>query len=189
MHETELEVIAPGVKVLADGARRDPDCECEPQFRGPAQSALVQQCNVEKRGSVRIYLDACCLNRLTDNQSQVRIGREAEAVEQILRLARGNAIEWVSSDALRTELANNPDAERRNEAEVLLSLATETLSLGGDIVQRAQALEAAGYGAYDALHLSAAESGAADVLLTTDDQFIKRRHGAQAHLAFGFSTR
>src|SRR5207249_7378087 len=89
---------------------------------------------VRVRGSVRIYLDACCLNRLTDDQSRVRIRKEAEAVEQILRLARAKAIEWLSSDGLRTEVANNPDVERKDEAEVLLSLATETLSLDGAIL-------------------------------------------------------
>jgi len=50
---------------------------------------------------------------LTDDQSQVRIGEEGEAVKQILRLARLKAIEWPSSEALRTEVASNPDAEDR----------------------------------------------------------------------------
>jgi predicted nucleic acid-binding protein len=123
---------------------------------------------------VRVYLDACCLNRLTDDQHQARIREEAEAVEHIFRLVRTRAVEWVSSDALRIEVANNPDQERRDEAAVLLSLATETLSLDSSTVERARALEAAGYGAFDALHISAAESRSADVLLTTDDRFIKR---------------
>lgn len=34
-------------------------------------------------------------------------------------------------------------------------------------------LEVAGYGAFDALHLSSAEAGMADVLLITDDRFIR----------------
>ena len=41
-------------------------------------------------------------------------------------------------------------------------------------IQRANELEAVGYGAFDALHLSTAEAGNAEVLLTTDDRFIKR---------------
>jgi predicted nucleic acid-binding protein len=123
---------------------------------------------------VRIYFDACCLNRLTDDQSQPRIAEEAEAVEHIFRLLRMKAIEWLSSLALEAETTNNPDAERRCEVEVLLSLATYTIPLNSQIVQRAKELEAVGYGAFDALHLSAAEAGMADVLLTTDDRFIKR---------------
>jgi hypothetical protein len=87
-------------------------------------------------------LDACCLNRPTDDQSQPRIAEEAEAVEQILRLLRAKTIEWLSSTALKAETSNNPDAERRYEVEVLLLPATNTIPL--------------------------------EVLLTTDDRFIKR---------------
>ena len=123
---------------------------------------------------MKIYLDACCLNRLTDDQSQSRIAEEAEAVEKILRLLRDGEIEWLSSTVLKAETSNNPDAERRHEVEVLLSLATDTITLDSQIIRRATELEAAGYGAFDALHLSSAEAGMADVLLTTDDRFIRR---------------
>jgi hypothetical protein len=41
-------------------------------------------------------------------------------------------------------------------------------------MERARALEALGYGAFDALHLACAEQAAVDVLLTTDDRFIKQ---------------
>jgi hypothetical protein len=33
---------------------------------------------------LRLYLDACCLNRLTDDQNQSRVRNEAETVERIL---------------------------------------------------------------------------------------------------------
>ena len=123
---------------------------------------------------MKLYLDACCLNRLTDDQSQARIAEEAEAVERILRLLRDGLIEWLSSTVLKLETSNNPDAERRQEVEILLSLATDTIPLDSQIIRRATELEAAGYGAFDALHLSSAEAGMADVLLTTDDRFIRR---------------
>jgi hypothetical protein len=57
--------------------------------------------------------------------------------------------------------------------EVLLSFASQTLSLDSHVVERAKALVGCGYGTFDALHLSIAESGSVDVLLTTDDRFIK----------------
>lgn len=123
---------------------------------------------------MRIYLDACCLNRLTDDQDQQRIAEEAEAVEQILRLLRTHTIEWLSSTALEAETSNNPDPERRREVQVFLLLATSIIRLDGQIVRRAKGLETVGYGAFDALHLSSAEAGEANVLLTTDDRFIKR---------------
>jgi predicted nucleic acid-binding protein len=119
-------------------------------------------------------LDACCLNRLTDDQGQPRIAREAEAMERIFRLVRAKAIQWSSSTALEAETGSNPDPERRYEVEVLLLLATDSIPLSSEIVQRAKELEALGYGAFDALHVSSAEAGATEVLLTTDDRFIKR---------------
>jgi hypothetical protein len=88
---------------------------------------------------MRIYLDACCINRLTDDQSQARIREEAVAVEHILRLVRANVIQWLSSVVLKGEVVKNPDWERRGEAEVLLSLATETLAIDSSIVERARA--------------------------------------------------
>jgi hypothetical protein len=62
---------------------------------------------------VRVYLDVCCLNRLTDDQSQPRVRLEAEAVEGILRLVREGPATWVGSTALEIEINRNPDADRR----------------------------------------------------------------------------
>jgi len=95
-------------------------------------------------------------------------------VEHILRLLRAKKIEWLSSAALEAETSNNPDAERRYEVKALLLLATNTIPLDSQVIRRAKKLETVGYGAFDALHLSTAEAGIAEVLLTTDDRFIKR---------------
>jgi len=57
---------------------------------------------------------------------------------------------------------------------VLLLLATTTIPLDDLIIRRAMDLEAVGYGAFDAPHLSSAEAGSADTLLTTDDRFIRK---------------
>jgi len=123
---------------------------------------------------MKIYLDACCLNRLTDDQTQLRIRREAEAVEQILRQTRDGEIQWISSEALTEEIDRNPAVERRLENAALLALASESLEVDDSIADRAAKLHIAGYGAYDALHLACAEAAQVDVLLTTDDRFIRR---------------
>ena len=83
---------------------------------------------------MRVYLDACCLSRLTDDQSQPRVRAEAEAVERILGLARIGAVEWTSSVALEAEVAGNPDVESRREMEALLLLANEVQPLDAGIV-------------------------------------------------------
>jgi predicted nucleic acid-binding protein len=126
---------------------------------------------------VRVYLDACCLSRLTDDQSQARIREEAEAVEQILAGVRREGVERLSSEALEDKVRRNPSFERRTEAQTTLSLAVATVEIER-VVVRAQNLVALGYGPFDALLdallLAAAEAAGADVLLTTDDRFLKR---------------
>ena len=121
-----------------------------------------------------VYLDACCLNRLTDDQSQSRIRAEAEVVEVIFKRMRAGEIQWISSEALVDEIERNPQPERRLENVALLSLASSTAGLTDAVVDRAGELEAAGYGAYDALHLAFAEASQVDVLFTTDDDFLRR---------------
>src|SRR5579885_406937 len=123
--------------------------------------------------SLKIYLDACCLNRLTDDQTQLRIRQEAEAVELILRRMQHGTIQWVSSEALLDEIDRNPDAERRLENAALLALASESVEVDDSVASRAADLQMVGYGAYDALHLACAEAARVDVLLTTDDGFVR----------------
>ena len=123
---------------------------------------------------VRIYLDACCLSRLTDDQSQPRIREEAEAIEKILAGVRRGKLELISSEALLDEARRNPSLDRRREAETFLSLATTTVDVDEAVVRRGQGLIGLGYGPFDALHLAAAEAAGVDVMLTTDDRLIKR---------------
>lgn len=123
---------------------------------------------------MKLYLDACCLNRLTDDQTQVRIRQEAEAVERILRRMQAGEILWISSDALADEIDRNPDVERRLENTALLAIASELVEVSDAIARRAADLHAVGYGIYDALHLACAEAAEADGLLTTDDRFLRK---------------
>jgi predicted nucleic acid-binding protein len=123
---------------------------------------------------LKVYLDACCLSRLTDDQSQARIREEAEAIEQILSQVRLGVVDLISSEALEAEARLNPSMERRLEVGTLLSLASSTVELDDAVAQRARVLAATGYGLFDALHMAAAEAAGADVLLSTDDRLIKR---------------
>jgi len=122
----------------------------------------------------KIHLDACALNRLTDDQSQSRIQTEAEAVERVLHLVWSGEAEWKASIVLEAEIRRNPNGAARNDALRLISLAGELLRPHHGSIERARTLEALGYGAFDALHLACGEQAAVDVLLTTDDRFIKQ---------------
>ena len=123
---------------------------------------------------MRIYLDACCLSRLTDDQSQARVSAEAEAVEHIMRMVRGGLAIWVSSTVLNIEVSRNPDADRRRDAEALLLFANEIVVPKNTEADRARQIEKQGFSPFDALHLASAEKGGVVVFLTTDDGLLRR---------------
>ncbi len=120
-----------------------------------------------------VYLDACCLNRPFDDQSQPRVRLEAEAVSLILEKLNQSEWEWVGSEILLHEVGQNPDLENRQRALSFVSLAHQIVEITEKILRRAEELEEAGFDSYDAIHLSSAEFGKADVFLTTDDQILK----------------
>ena len=131
---------------------------------------------------IRIYLDACCLNRPFDDQTQARIRLEAEAVLLILAQFKTGGWEWIGSEALDWEIGKIPDPERLRRVSLLIAHAHCSMPVGPSEVARAQEIEAWGIAAYDALHLACAESAGADVLLTTDDRLMRRSAARAAEL-------
>jgi hypothetical protein len=61
---------------------------------------------------MRIYLDACCVNRPFDDQSQERIRLESEAVILLLDMRSSGRVRWVTSEVLTEELLRNPDGAK-----------------------------------------------------------------------------
>lgn len=121
-----------------------------------------------------IYLDVCCLNRPFDDQGQPRIRLEAEAVLFILAACDAKEWEWVSSEAIALEINQTPDPERRRRVQVLVSRTHRTVVVGQFELVRAEQLERLRFSAFDALHLACAESGGAEVFLTTDDKLLRK---------------
>ena len=129
-------------------------------------------------GAARIYLDACCLNRPFDDQSQDRIRLESEATVLILNRAERKELDWISSSVLVYELRKTPDAERRERVEAILEFASAVVVAEAESIDRAEQLHSMGFKAVDALHVACAEQASCEVLLTTDDRFLRaaRRH-------------
>lgn len=123
---------------------------------------------------MKIYLDACCLSRLTDDQSQPRVRDEAEAIEIILNMVRNGSVTWVSSTVLALEVSRNPDPERRRDAESLLVFANEILAPSNSTSDLAKRIQELGIASFDALHVAIADESGADVFLTTDDDLLRR---------------
>ncbi len=122
---------------------------------------------------MKVYLDACCLNRPFDDQSQPRVRLEAEAIALILDKLHQSEWEWIGSEILLHEVGQNPDLENRQRALSFAALAHHVVETTEKVLSRAEELEEAGFDSYDAIHLSSAEFGKADVFLTTDDQILK----------------
>lgn len=123
---------------------------------------------------MKIYLDVCCLNRPFDDQGQVRVREESEAIVQIIQ--RVVAGEWthVSSDVVTLELEAMPDAMRRAQVEVLLSSVQSIIRLTMPVFRRAAELQRFSLKIEDSLHVAAAEAGGADVMLSCDDSVCRK---------------
>ncbi len=133
---------------------------------------------------MKVYLDVCCLNRPFDEQEQERIRLEAEAVLLILTRLKAGQWQWLSSEVIEDEIAQTPDPKRRKRLQYLIMHAQDSFMLTENEVERAMELRSLGMGDMDALHLACAESGKADVFLTTDDKLLRRanRLAEQLHI-------
>ncbi|MFZ5902632.1 MAG: type II toxin-antitoxin system VapC family toxin [Chloroflexota bacterium] len=133
---------------------------------------------------MKVYLDACCLNRPFDDQSQPRVRLETEAILLILEKLHQGEWEWVGSEMLSFEIRQNPDLENRQRILALTSQAHQVVETTEKILRRAEELEEAGFDPYDAIHLASAEHVKADVFLTTDDQILKTANRKKSMLSF-----
>lgn len=129
----------------------------------------------------RIYLDTCCLSRPFDAQIQARVRRETEALTQIIAAVEAGHLQWIASAVLVDEVNQNPNVIQRAQTKARLNLAHQIVSVGESEIQRGVQLELLGFKRKDAQHLACAESGGADIFLTTDAQVLKiaKRYHAQ----------
>jgi predicted nucleic acid-binding protein len=122
----------------------------------------------------KIYLDVCCLNRPFDDWKQPRIRLEAEAVVAILDRCQTDDWLMISSTALVSEIAQTPEAIRRQQVMDLLSAARINMKVTPANIKRAFDLQRLGFKPFDALHIACAEAATVDALITTDDRLLRR---------------
>ena len=118
-------------------------------------------------------MDVCCINRPFDDLSQGRIQFESDAVLAIL--SRCQSGEWilVLSEVMDLEFAKSSDRERLNKVRALCSVSKERLIINEAATERAIEFQRCGIKVMDSLHLAVAEEYGIDVLLTTDDSFLR----------------
>jgi len=120
-----------------------------------------------------LYFDTCCLNRPWDDQSQLQVHLEAEAVIYLLEEVRIGNLEMVTSDYLLEEILRIPEPQRRTDVLDTTLSALLHVAQNANIKRRAKELASHDIKGYDALHLAAAEAAGVDYFLTTDQRFLK----------------
>ena len=125
----------------------------------------------------RVYLDVCSLCRPFDDQSQMRIRLETEAVQLILSYIRAHELVLITSPVHRVEI--NAIDDHIERAHLLSTLAEIGQQAEVDLKatrRRAQELTNAGLGPADAAHLAFVEAAEAS-FISCDDRLLRQcRH-------------
>jgi predicted nucleic acid-binding protein len=130
-----------------------------------------------------VYLDNCCFNRPFDDQIHEKVILETEAILGIIERCEKQR-DWIiiGSDVIDEEINKNTNLLKQQKIMLLYRLASIHIDLDDSIVLRAKEFEKCGIKPFDALHLASAERANADVLLTTDDKFIKKAKRTNAKI-------
>lgn len=123
---------------------------------------------------MKVYLDACCLNRPFDDQSQDRIKLETNAVLSILNHCQTGEWKSIGSEVIDIEISKTPDDERRKKVSLLVSIASSSVIIDEQIEKRAEEIGHLKFRSFDALHIACAEKSQADIMLTTDDNLLRK---------------
>ena len=125
---------------------------------------------------MRIYLDNCCFNRPYDEQSQPKIKLETEAKQLIQDRIKINEIELLWSYVLDFENSRNSSDEKRISIQSWKEIAIKNILENDSVLFRMETLEKLGLKSLDALHISCAIEGNADIFLTTDNGILYKKN-------------
>ena len=102
---------------------------------------------------MKIYFDMCCLQRPLDDQTQLRIFVEGQAVLGVLAMCESGIVELIASESLVFESNANPDIVRRDFVVQVMAKAAHFIIINDQIKARAQTFVESGIKPLDALHL------------------------------------
>ena len=124
---------------------------------------------------MRLYFDVCCYSRLYDDQTQIKIYMESEAVLNLLNISKQNNDEIVGSPALDLEIDQIDNVDKREKIKYLYHKSiTGKINYSESVLNRVKELsKQANIKTLDSFHLSFAENYDVDILLTTDNKFEK----------------
>lgn len=135
-----------------------------------------------------VYLDVCALSRPFDDQSQMRIRLETDAVQLILSHVRGGSLTLIVSPVHDVEIGAIEDSTEREHLLSTLRELGQRVPLNLERTrQRAEQLVQRGLGPADAAHLAFAEAAEAD-FVTCDDRLLRQCRRVQPSVWFGTLT-
>jgi len=110
-----------------------------------------------------------------DDQTQQRVRFESEMILRILERCECGEWDLVGSTAVNYEINKNPDEEKRKSAYAFYNYVKTIYNVndfsGAQV--RANEFQKLVVGPIDSLHLAMAEFADAEILLSTDDKFVK----------------
>ncbi|MCA9431921.1 MAG: PIN domain-containing protein [Candidatus Omnitrophica bacterium] len=128
---------------------------------------------------MKVYLDTCCLCRLFDDHSQLRIFAESEAIVRVLDRIGKRELEWVSSGVLEYEIRKTRDEDLRSNLLWLLRFSQERVFMDEDIQNLGKELQNLGFSGLDSLHMACAQIAHCSVFLTTDDRLLRKAENSR----------
>jgi predicted nucleic acid-binding protein len=96
------------------------------------------------------------------------------AIGRLLNRIQSGEVEWLCSSIVEEEAGRNPDLVKRAIVFAAIAKATSITRAPAAAQRRAEELHGLGYGRFDAAHLAVAELLGVDVLLSTDDRFLRK---------------
>jgi len=122
----------------------------------------------------RVYLDVCALCRPFDDQGQMRIRLETDAVQLILGHVRAENLDLIVSRVHDIEIVAISDLAERTHLELMLHQIGKRVNPDLSLTRhRAEEFVQQGFGPADAAHLAWAEQTGAD-FVTCDDRLLRR---------------
>lgn len=136
------------------------------------------------KNTPRVYLDVCALNRLFDDQRQMRIRLETDAILLILKFVQEGTLQLVFSRVHLLEIAANPTEDRREHIERLLRYGIIPDVQLNEVRRRTEWLIQSGLGVADAAHVAFAEAMQAS-FVSVDDRLLKQCQRAKLSIWCG----
>ena len=124
---------------------------------------------------MKLYFDICCYSRFYDDQGQLKIYMESEAILNIINVSKQNNDEIFGSPALDLEIDQIEDIEKRDKIKYFYEQTiTQKPDYTENVFDRVKELaDKTKIRTLDSFHLSFAEINSIDILLTTDARFEK----------------